>query len=223
VLKLPASDAGGAAEIAALQAWRGRGAARVLRHDPVQGAVLLNFLGWVGQGTFGLEDVLGLTDQLHEADASSYAFAPVDTNLARRIGWAAERFAGPGHEHHRADLEIAEKLLVDLLFTDQPQVLLHGDLQAKNLIVSDVGLTAVDPLPVLGPALVDIAFWIAKSLHEEPTVTYVDKVGALRSDLDTTELLRWTWALAVLENRPYLTSNAQRQEFVDGLRSRMSA
>jgi streptomycin 6-kinase len=113
--------------------------------------------------------------------------------------------------------------VVDLVFTEEQQVLLHGDLQAKNLILSGTELTAVDPLPVLGPALFDVAFWIAKSVHPEPMLHYVDRVARLRPSLDAQALLCWTWALAVLENRPYVAVGAQRrQEFIDGLRSEVT-
>ena len=219
VLKIPAGQSDGASEIAALKAWGGNGAAKVLREDPDSSAMLMNFLGRVGCGSYGLDDIVDLADRLHRADFSGFGFGTVDDNLARRIAWATERFDEPGYERHQADLAIAEKLVLDLTFSTEPQVLLHGDLQAKNLIVHGDELTAVDPLPVLGPAAFDLAFWIAKSIHEHAMVTYVERVAALRPDLDAEVLLRWTWALAVLENRPYLEpGRQQRQDFIDGLR-----
>jgi streptomycin 6-kinase len=223
VLKIPASIDGGAAEIAALQAWGGNGAAQVIRTDRASSAILMIYLGEVGQGGYGLDDIIDLAARLHQADPGGYEFGTVDDNLVRRISWAADRFGEDGYERHRGDLALAEKLVVDLVFTDHDPVLLHGDLQAKNLIPSGGGLTAVDPLPALGPAIFDIAFWIAKSVHEHPTLHYVHRVAELRPELDATVLLRWTWALAVLENRPYIAAGAQqRQEFIDGLRSEVT-
>lgn len=223
VLKIPASRQGGAAEVAALRAWGGNGAARLLREDPDSSAMLIDFLGREGVGSYGFEDIVDLADRLHAADFSGFPFGTVDDNLARRITWATERFDAPGYQMHQADLAIAEKLVLDLTFSSAPPVLLHGDLQAKNLIVHGAELTAVDPLPVVGPAAFDLAFWIAKSVHQHPMVTYVDRVAALRPDLDADALLRWTWALAVLENRPYLQRGLrQRQEFIDEFRSTVS-
>lgn len=219
VLKVPADTDGGAAEIAALRAWNGDGAARVLRVEEETSALLMNFLGRVGEGEYGLADIVDLAERLHRGDVHDHAFPEVHDNLDRRVDWARDRFAEDGYGHHLDDLRQAEKLVADLASAPGTQVLLHGDLQAKNLIVSDAGLTAVDPMPVVGPALFDIAFWIAKSDHAHPTRTYVDQVCRLRPDLDGDGLLRWTWALAVLENRPYLERGAvARQEFIDEVR-----
>lgn len=223
VLKIPAGLDGGAAEIAALRAWNGNGAARVIRTDRPTSAMLMNYLGEVGQGGYGLEDIVDLAERLHEGDPAGFPFGTVDDNLTRRIDWATDRFREDGYERHKGDLALAEKLVVDLVFTHDSPVLLHGDLQAKNLILSGDELTAVDPLPVLGPAIFDVAFWIAKSVHQHPTLFYVKRVAELRPALDVDALLRWTWALAVLENRPYIESGAvQRQEFIDGLRSEVT-
>lgn len=223
VLKIPASIDGGVAEIAALRAWGGNGAARLIRTDRATSAMLMDYLGEVGQGGYGLDDIIDLAERLHQGDPGGYEFGTVDENLTRRIVWATDRFREEGYERHNGDLALAEKLVVDLVAADEHPVLLHGDLQAKNLILSGEELTAVDPLPVLGPALFDVAFWIAKSVHQHPTLHYVHRVAELRPGLDVDALLRWTWALAVLENRPYIaTGAAQRQTFIDGLRSEVT-
>lgn len=219
VLKIPAGVEAGAAELAALRAWGGNGAAQVVREEPAGSAMLMNYLGRVGQGDYGLDDIIDLAERLHLGDHAGYPFGTVEDNLDRRIGWAADRFSEEGYERHRDDLALAEKLVDELVHADSHPVLLHGDLQAKNLIVHGDELTAVDPLPVLGPALFDVAFWIAKSVHEHPTIRYVERVSALRPDLDAWTLLRWTWALAVLENRPYIAAGAlRRQQFIDDVR-----
>jgi streptomycin 6-kinase len=223
VLKIPADVAAGTAEIAALRAWGGNGAARVLREDAASSSMLMNYLGRVGEGRYGLEDVLALADRLHGGDTTGYAFGSVEGNLSRRIAWAAERFRGDVNASHRDDLALVEKLVDSLVHAEPRQVLLHGDLQDKNLIVSGSELTAVDPMPVLGPGLFDVAFWIAKSVHEHPTLQYVERVTSLRPELDADALLGWTWALAVLENRPYITAGAdRRQQFIDRLRERVT-
>lgn len=219
VLKVPADPAQGAAEIAALQAWSGDGAAQVLRTDPESSAMLMNFLGRVGQGGYGLADIVDLAERLHRGTADGFDFAEVGDNLDRRVDWARDRFAEDGYAHHLDDLRNAEKLVAELASAAGDRVLLHGDLQAKNLILCQDELVAVDPMPVVGPALFDIAFWIAKSDHARPMRSYVDEVSRLRPELDGEALLRWTWALAVLENRPYLQRGAAaRQEFIDEVR-----
>lgn len=223
VLKIPASIAGGAAEVAALRAWSGDGAARVLRSDPVDNAMLMNFLGWVGAGSYTTAEVVDLADRLHRADTTGHAFPSVDANLARRIGWAADRFAEPGHDRAQADLVLVEKVLSELVYDEGEPVLVHGDLQPKNLIVSDHGLTVVDPLPALGPALFDVAMWLVKGGGERSVSDCLAEVLRLRPDLDADALQRWAWCLAVLESRPYLGArNRHRERFVEDLRSRVA-
>lgn len=224
VLKVPASAEEGDAEIAALRAWAGDGAARVLRADPESASMLMNFLGQVGEGDYGLADIVDLAERLHRGERQGFDFPEVHDNLDRRVYWARERFAEVGYAHHLDDLRNAEKVVAELSAVSGDRVLLHGDLQAKNLIVSAGELVAVDPMPVVGPALFDIAFWIAKSDHARPTRTYVDEVSRLRPGLDGDALLRWTWALAVLENRPYLQRGAAaRQQFIDEVRELVNA
>lgn len=215
VLKIPANLSSGAAEVAALRAWAGNGAARVLRTDPVDNAMLMNFLGWVGVGRFTAADVLDLADRLHGADPSGHGFGSVARNLDRRIAWAEERFSGADHERARADVAVAEKLLGELMHDDE-RVLLHGDLQPKNLIVSDHGLTVVDPMPALGPALFDVALWLVKCSDDHVLAELQAEILRLRPTLDPDRLLRWSWSLAVLESRPYLgRKNQHRESFIE--------
>lgn len=222
VLKLPASLSGGADEIAALRAWGGDGAARVLRDEPAQSAVLMDFLGWVGEGSWTLADVLDLAGRLHAADASSFAFPTLDGNLARRTAWAHQRFEESGDDQARADVAAAEKLVAVLCDDGSPPVLLHGDLQPKNLIVSAAGLAVVDPLPAVGPAMFDIALYVVKGSQDQPLAECQAEVLALRPDLDGDALERWCWALAVLESRPYLgPANNARMHYIQEFRGRL--
>ena len=224
VLKLPASVPGGAAELAALHAWDGDGAAPVLREDPSQSAMLMVFLGWVGRGSYALSEVLDLADRLHDADVASYAFPALQANLARRVAWARERFAEVGDDEGLADVDTAEKVLGQIVdeLADTDPVLLHGDLQPKNFIVSDDGLAVVDPLPAVGPALFDIALYVVKCPRDHALTDCMDEVLALRPQLDPDLLRRWCWALAVLESRPYLGDlNARRVEYIRAFRDRI--
>jgi streptomycin 6-kinase len=222
VLKIPANVASGAAEVAALRAWAGNGAARLLRADPTDNAMLMNFLGWVGVGSFAAADVLDLADRLHGADPSGHAFGSVARNVDRRVAWAEERFSDTGHARDLADVAVAEKLLAELLYDDE-QVLLHGDLQPKNLIVSDHGLTVVDPMPALGPALFDVALWMVKCSDEHVLAELQAEILRLRPALEADRLLRWAWSLAVLESRPYLGSkNDHRETFITEFRTQVA-
>lgn len=217
VLKLPASVSGGADEIAALRAWDGNGAPRVLRAEPEHNAMLMPFLGWVGAGDYTLPEVLDLADRLHGGTPAGYEFPSLEANLDRRVDWARDRFAEVDDEEALADVDAAEKVIDEIvgILSGGDPVLLHGDLQPKNFIVSDAGLAVVDPLPAVGPALFDLALYVVKCVHDHDLTTCQDEVLALRPDLDPDLLRRWCWALAVLESRPYLGDlNARRVEFI---------
>ena len=105
VLKLPASVPGGADEIAALRAWDGNGAPRVLRTEPEHSAMLLPFLGWVGEGDYTLPEVLELADRLHGGEPEGYDFPSLEANLDRRVEWARDRFAEVDDEEALADVD----------------------------------------------------------------------------------------------------------------------
>jgi streptomycin 6-kinase len=217
VLKLPASVSGGADEIAALRAWDGNGAPRVLRAKPEHNAMLMPFLGWVGEGDYTLPEVLDLADRLHGGAPTAYEFPSLEANLDRRVDWARDRFAEVDDQEALDDVDAAEKVLDDIvgMLSGADPVLLHGDLQPKNFIVSDAGLAVVDPLPAVGPALFDLALYVVKCVHDHDLTTCQDEVLELRPDLDPDLLRRWCWALAVLESRPYLGDlNARRVEFI---------
>ena len=201
----------------------GNGAARVIRTDPEDNALLMNFLGWVGAGRFTTAEVLDLADLLHVADPSGHDFGSVSRNLDRRVAWARERFDEAGLERERADLDLAERVLAELLYAADEPVLLHGDLQPKNLIVSAHGLTAVDPMPAVGPALFDVALWIVKSNDHRPLAERQAEILRLRTAPDADALQRWSWSLAVLESRPYLgRNNRGRETFINDFRNQIA-
>ncbi|MGA9748231.1 MAG: aminoglycoside phosphotransferase family protein, partial [Nocardioides sp.] len=202
-----------------LRAWGGDGAARVLRADAEHNAVLMNFLGWVGEGSYHLRDVLDLADRLHTCPVDTDAFPSLEANLARRVAWAAARFAESGDGPAARDVVEAEELLASLLAGSAERVLLHGDFQPKNVIVGEHGLGAVDPQPALGPDTFDVALWVVKCGHDHSLLECIGEVSDLRSEIDVELLRQWCWALSVLESRPYLGAvNNHRTDFIDLVR-----
>ncbi len=223
VLKVPASVRGGAAESAALQAWAGDGAPGLVRSDEDSSTMLMEFVGRSSRERWELVEVVDLVRRLHGADSTGHAFGSVADNLERRIRWARTRFETAGAQQQLEDLARAESLLDDLLETPGRTVLLHGDLQVKNLIRSTT-LTAIDPMPTLGPEIFDVAFYLAKSGVPDAGPTPVPDACSLRPDLDLDTLMRWTWCLSVLENRPAVErGRVRRQAFIDGLRARFTS
>ncbi len=166
--------------------------------------------------------MVSLADRLHAAPVSGYPFAALEANLARRVTWAAARFAESGDDDAARDLVAAEKLLGELIADDSSRVLLHGDYQPKNLIVSPEGLRVVDPLPVVGPEIFDLALWVVKCGQDKTLSDCICDLAAQRPQVDLEALRRWCWALAVLESRPYLgQSNAARVNYIDEARDRV--
>ncbi len=137
VLKL-----GGRDEAAALAAWGGRRAVRLVDFAREDGALLLRR---VRPGTAGPPDVALVADVL----GALHAVAP-----PRGLPTLAERL-GAYFAQRELDVPAAASALVG------GDVLLHGDLMPENLLWDGSGLVAIDPLPMVGDPCADIGFWAA--------------------------------------------------------------
>lgn len=215
VLKVPTDPESGRSESAALRVWNGRGAPRLVATDPASGAFLMSYLAPEVR-VVTPEDVVLLCRQLHIDATAEIEFADVSVNTDMRADWASERFAVPEYSLQREQLVTAKLVLADLLrnHTAEP-VVLHGDLQDKNLLFSDGSLHTLDPLPVRGPKWFDLAFWVALT-SEGLTLRELAGLVADKAQVDDHEFTSWVWCLSVLENRPYQSRGAdRRQSFID--------
>ena len=134
-------------EAAALTAWDGDGAVRLLEHDPERGAFLLERLepgtqAWEldeDEATLVVADVLRRLHRVSPAPGHPFVLL---ADAAR--GWAVE-------------LPELRPVVDDLLADPTPQVLLHQDLHGGNVLRSARGWLAIDPKPLVGDPAFDVA------------------------------------------------------------------
>ncbi len=149
--------------------------------------------------------------------AGSGRFPPLRDGLLDRLRRAAQRCALPGNDVGRAlHARAAAQLEKALGPPSQPPVLLHGDLQPKNLLEAAGGaVVAIDPLPCVGDPAFDAATWSALSPAPEPIEARVEAISrALRCD--PAPVARWAALLCALEYRPYRTGQAERMRAYAG-------
>lgn len=142
-------------EIAALRAWDGVGAPRLLRADEDRHALVLER---VDPGTHPepgeAHDVARVMCALHISAPAG--LPPLGETVRRRLARAAdEGRASPPR------LAWAHVTLAELERSAPPPKLLHGDFDDRSLLVcSRRGLCAIDPLPCVGDPSYDAAYWV---------------------------------------------------------------
>lgn len=152
VLKLEKPGQGLEAQAAALAAWNGDGAARLLRLDAARGALLLERL-------VPGEPLARLCEHGRDDDATGmlaalmlrlHRPAPAGTVFADAHGWirAIEACRDPRLESHLRDRALG--LYRDLNASARPPVLLHGDLHHRNVLADGPGWRAIDPFGARG-------------------------------------------------------------------------
>lgn len=165
VLKLSVPQGELLHEIAALRAYGGRGAVRLLDADSTIGALLLER---VMPGT-PLRELARRDDDAATAHAAQvmstlWRTPPGDHDFPTVARWAAGlqrcrlRYHGGTGPLPRALVERAEALFHELLDGSEPDYLLHGDLHHDNLLAAErAPYLAIDPKGVVGEAAYEAA------------------------------------------------------------------
>lgn len=210
VVKLPSSADLLEAEVAALAAWGGVGAPRLMGVDTMIGAfvmtrVLPGTTVDLAHTSNDSVNVARLINRLGQAarPGGVLAGAELAGNLATRIDWATRRFEEPQWSLERSWLEIARTETEELLDSVSGRRLVHGDLQTKNILLSQRGeWVAIDPLPCLGEVEFDAAFW---AVMQDSPVAIEERVEQLvhRLDVDAERVDRWARVLSIVEQRPW--------------------
>ncbi|MFC7625313.1 aminoglycoside phosphotransferase family protein [Microlunatus sp. GCM10028923] len=151
---LPASARAGEAD--ALRLWAGHGAVRLLDHDQVSGAILIErCLPGLTLDQLEHHDqdrvAAVLLPRLHRPPPASGGF----TGLAERARLVREslpeRFERCGSPFDRWLLEAAVEWLTGLATPTTDEVLLHGDFHQHNVLADGrESWLAIDPLPMVG-------------------------------------------------------------------------
>lgn len=207
VLKLGKPGQGVAAQAAALAAWGGAGAARLLRADPARGALLLERLSpgtplaalcAAGEDERASAVLAGLMQRLHRP--------PPALPLARAAGWwrAIAACRDPRLDPGQRDRALG--LWRELAADAPPPVLLHGDLHHGNVLADGAGWRAVDPYAVVGEAAFDAAAaltepaaWLARRRDAAAILARRLALFAERVGLPADRLAAWGFAIAVLK------------------------
>lgn len=156
-------------EAAALQAWAGRGAVRLLAHEPADWALLLER---VLPGTPLTTSTLPADERLRAAAAVHRALTGLPVGLPTDVShltdvcqvWARQLVDRAGRAAVEGELDVdgglvahAHDLLRSLPVAGPADVVLHGDLNPGNLLEGPDGRwVAIDPKPVRGDPAYDL-------------------------------------------------------------------
>jgi streptomycin 6-kinase len=204
VLKLQMVDHETEGEPAALRAWAGRGAVRLLEHDPATGSMLLErldagrSLGAVTDVRVALRTLSEVLSRLHAVAAPPglRRLADVASGLLERAPRAIPRLPDP------ADRDLARTCAAAMreVLAEPGDRLLHWDLHYENVLAGlDGGAwLAIDPKPLAG----DPGFELLPALHNRwPEIDPLPCFDLMTEvlGLDRPRAARWTLA-RVLQN-----------------------
>jgi streptomycin 6-kinase len=184
-------------EAAALRAWDGHGAVRLLAASDDGRALLLERV-WPGTPAAGLTatDIATLLEKL-----SCPVVPPGMPALADAVRL---RFDRAKENRHRllsaAQISQARCAAVNLAgMVPGSPVICHGDLLSKNVLVShDRGLLTIDPNPCAGHPAYDAAQW---AVTETPVADAVERATALAAAIGIAadDVVRWICVLTTVE------------------------
>ncbi|SDT23420.1 streptomycin 6-kinase [Streptomyces sp. TLI_053] len=215
VLKLQRADEETAGEPLALRAWNGRGAVRLLEHDPATGSMLLERLDPARSlltlpddraATLALADLLAeLTD--HRAPPGLRTLAGIADGMLAEVPAARERLAAEADRRLLADLAAALREVRP----EPGDRLLHWDLHHGNVLAPPgpgprAPWLAIDPKPLAGDPGFELLPALRNRWSDLTATGDLPRALRLRFDLLTDRLAldrpratRWTLA-RVLQN-----------------------
>ncbi|MFC4376932.1 aminoglycoside phosphotransferase family protein [Nocardia halotolerans] len=224
VLKIPVDIEAGNTEMQMIDRWSaGNAAPSVLRQDVNTGVFLMTRIipgtvAWPGGDPVESASFATLLSRLNSPDLPEPpALKDLADVIEMRMGWARERFDDPrfvdaiqrinGNQH----LADAQVVLDKLLTTTEQPLVLHADLQAKNILQGPDLWYTIDPLGAVGDVNAEAALWVA--IQDGPR-TIGERLDDLAKHplLTPNRLLAWTYVLAVAEYRPYLPASGERIE-----------
>ena len=205
ILKLSGDDL--RREAAALEAWGGRGACRLLWADPGGEALLLAPVepgtpATAGDDAADAGRAARLLAVLHAAPAP-----PAIPDASAELDW---RFA---RAHQLLDrqgiaLDLVTHAQIDAAHADadalhatrEATVLLHGDFLGKNLLLDAAGSwVAIDPRPCRGDPHLDGAFWALTHRHGPGYRQRCLELATAAGGLDAERMIAWARVFAVSE------------------------
>lgn len=231
VLKIPVDSDTGALEALTLKTWSTLEVApQVAARDPSTGVFLMERLrpGVTYTGIDRIEEAGAFVEMFSRLvggrpEAGQADLPPLSKLVGERITWAQERFNAQDAAPYRPDLERAEGLATRLGEQAVQRRLVHGDLQAKNLLWGPGGrLFCIDPIAAYGDPASDAAMW---AVLQDSTIPIDSILAQLAHDVGMAieNLEDWAYVVSTAELRPTQPSRFARQsEFIDSYERRRS-
>lgn len=157
-------------ELQTLLFWNGQGAVQVLEYDSAQSVMLLERLN-PGVPLATVEDDEAATHifaqvarQIALPPPAVHHFEPVE-NWAADLQRLRQRYGGGTGPLPSGLIELAEGLFIQLLSSQAPRVLLHGDLHHWNILSAQrQPWLAVDPQGKIGEPCAEVGAWLRNPL-----------------------------------------------------------
>jgi streptomycin 6-kinase len=198
-------------EAAALQAFDGQGAVRLIDSQVEQGVLLLE-RAEPGTALTAFHDDRRATSVAAHLMQQIWRRVPIATSLPTISDWASDlrrlrdRFAGKTGPFTKPLVEAAESLFTELLPSQSEPVLLHGDLHHDNILASTrAPWLAIDPKGVVGEPAYEAGAFLRNPMPGLLRVPDAGRVLSRRLDqlseelgLDRSRLLGWGLAQSVL-------------------------
>jgi streptomycin 6-kinase len=185
-------------EADALRAWDGRGAVRLLDHDPERWALLIERCR-PGRQLWELAD-----DEATEvaAEVLEQLWIPARDPF-RRLEDEAERWVEELSASDAPSAARAVSFLREAGPAQRESVLLHQDLHGRNVLESDRGWLAIDAKPLVGEREFDVASLI-RDRRPTTKAAMERRLAALveRLELDPERTLGWAIAHALAWDLP---------------------
>jgi streptomycin 6-kinase len=230
VLKIPYQAGAGRLEARSLGRWNLSGATpAVLEVSRSSGVFLMarirpGEIAVLAGDPADTQRVCELLSRLAWSGLPAMPGAPALTGiLERRLMMAERRIAAGDDVMIEAWLPGALKRLEELM-SNAPRTVIHGDLQAKNILLGPEGRwQTIDPYTRRGDVHADAALWAVVQDNHSTIAERIEQLvdGGLRYgvDLDAARLSGWCHVLGVLEYRGKWPGIAGRiEEFLAGPR-----
>lgn len=176
----------------ALACWAGEGAVRRIDRSADGHVQLLEWLAPAGM--VDDEEVAGVVRALHRDVAEGAALLDLSERVGSMYAWAH----GLAQDRVEvAHLQRAEPLARELVASTQDRVIVHGDLQGKNVMRRAGEVVAIDPIPALGDGAFDVALWclsVPPWEHATVRAEVLAEAGGCHPD----RAVRWVRALAAV-------------------------
>ena len=210
VLKIAGPWAPARHEALALEHWDGGPAPRLLDFDDRLSALLLERI-WPGDVPAGesCDQVARLISTLHAAPPTRSQMA-VLPSLAEAVEQQFVMAAAEASARSEAEfaalapkIQRARHAAAELLGNFAgPSVLLHGDLEQRNIVrCQQRGLAAIDPAPCIGDPAYDAAYWAANE-QQGAGLEQRCHTLAMHASLDPRRVLGWASIIALAEQEP---------------------